>query len=231
MSGEAKATILVVEDSRALREGLALNFGLRGYRVLTAATGNDGMKMVFAEKPDLVILDVGLPGPSGLDILYEVREQELPTPVLVLSARGSVEQKIEGLELGADDYLAKPFELPELVARVEALLRRSKGGKSPQAPVSFADVVVDPDARRVTRKGAEVRMSAREFALLCLFVRSPGTVFSRETILERVWGWDFEGTPRTVDNYVVALRKLLEADPSNPTHIKTVRQLGYRFDP
>ena len=224
-------TILVVEDDRSLREGLAMNFRLKGYRVLTAVDGDEGMLKAFDASPDLMILDIMLPGCSGLDILDELRKRGESMPVLILSARGSVEHKIEGLGLGADDYLAKPFELPELFARVDALLRRDRRERESQPPLEYGDVVISPGARRVTIRGGEVPLSAKEFDLLCLLARSPGQTFTRDTILDRVWGWGFEGTPRTVDNFIMALRHKLEDDPTNPRHLRTVRQVGYRLDP
>ena len=231
MSLEWNETILVVEDDRSLREGLAMNFRLKGYRVMTAVDGDEGMQKAFDARPDLVILDIMLPGFSGLDILDELRKRGESMPVLILSARGSVEHKIEGLGLGADDYLAKPFELPELFARVDALLRRGRQERESQPSLEYGDVVIYPGARRVTLRGDEVPLSAREFDLLCLLARSPGQTFTRDTILDRVWGWGFEGTPRTVDNFIMALRRKIEDDPANPRHLRTVRQVGYRLDP
>lgn len=224
-------TILVIEDDRSLREGLAMNFRLRGFKVLTAADGEQGMDKAFNARPDLIVLDLGLPGFSGLEILEELRDRDERVPVLILSARGRVAQKVEGLQLGADDYLAKPFELPELLARVEALLRRFRAEEESQPDLGFGDVVIETAGRRVTRGGEEVLLSAREFDLLLLLARASGKTVSRDTILERVWGYDFEGTARTVDNFIVALRRKLEDDPARPRHIVTVRQVGYRLDP
>ena len=168
---------------------------------------------------------------SNMDILDELRDRGETVPVLILSARGALDQKIEGLNLDADDYLAKPFELPELLARVEALLRRNRRELEALPPLKFGEVVIEIAARRVTLRSEEVKVSAREFDLLSLLARSPGRTFSRETILDRVWGWGFEGTPRTVDNFVMSLRRKLEDDSSNPRHLRTVRQAGYRLDP
>lgn len=228
---ETAETILVVEDDRALREGLAMNFRLRGYRVLAAADGAAGLAAAFDARPDLVVLDLMLPALDGLEILAELRTHEVDVPVLVLSARGRLDDKVRGLRLGADDYLAKPFELPELLARVEALLRRRRTARRRESPVSFGEVTVDPAARRVTVAGREVAVSAKEFDLLHLLATSPGRVHSREAILERVWGFAFEGTARTVDNFIHALRRKLEVDPGRPRHIVTVRNVGYRLEP
>jgi len=227
--GEA-ATILVVEDDRSLREGLAMNFQLRGYRVLTAADGETGARLACDERPDLIVLDLMLPGLDGFEVLGRLREREVETPVLILSARGQVADKVAGFRLGADDYVTKPFQLPELIARVEGMLRRTRKQRSAPAPIAFGEIEIDVAGRRVRRGGREVPLLAKEFDLLHLLARSPGRPFTREAILERVWGWDFDGTARTVDNYILGLRQKLEKDPARPRHIKTVRQVGYKLD-
>ncbi|MFN7988926.1 MAG: response regulator transcription factor [Thermoanaerobaculia bacterium] len=224
-------TILVVEDDRSLRDGLAMNFRLRGYRVVTAADGDEGLRAAFDERPDLVVLDLMLPGVDGLQILSELRGREVAVPVLILSARDRLNDKVRGLEVGADDYLTKPFQLPELMARVEAMLRRQRAERRAASAIEFGDVRVDREARRVTVRGEEVALSAREFDLLCLLAGSPGRAFTRQAILERVWGWSFEGTARTVDNFIRSLRQKIEADPAEPRHIVTVRHVGYRLAP
>ena len=223
-------TLLVIEDDRSLREGLAMNFKFKGFKVLTASDGEEGMRKAFDERPDLIVLDLMLPGFSGLDILDELRSRGETVPVLILSARGSLDSKVRGLELGADDYLSKPFELPELFARVEALLRRGRAVQVSLPKIIFGDISLDPVARRVTRGDQELAFSAREFDLLALLAGSPGRPFSRETILDRVWGWGFDGTPRTVDNFIMAIRQKLEKDPTDPRHLRTVRNVGYRLD-
>jgi two-component system alkaline phosphatase synthesis response regulator PhoP len=223
-------TILVIEDDRSLREGLALNFKLKGYHVLTAVDGEEGMQKAFDIRPDLIVLDIMLPGFSGLEILQELRDKHQDVPVLILSARDTLDNKVEGLGLGADDYLTKPFELEELLARTEAMLRRRRLNQLAEPKITFGAVVIDPAGRRVSVEGGDVDLSAQEFDLLYLLARSPGRAFSRAEILERVWGWGFEGTARTVDNFILILRQKLEADPANPQHIKTVRQVGYRLD-
>ena len=224
-------TILVVEDDRSLRDGLAMNFELQGYRVVTAADGDEGMRKAFDSRPDLIVLDIMLPGWSGLDILSELRAKAENVPVLILSARDKTSEKIEGLGLGADDYVTKPFELPELLARVEAMMRRRRAERRAEPKIGFGEVEIDPDLRTVTLGGEEVHLSAREFDLLLLLARNPGRPFTRDVILDRVWGWGFEGTARTVDNFIMSLRQKLEQNPSRPRHIKTVRQVGYKLDP
>ena len=226
-----QASILVIEDDRALREGLVLNFELHGYQVNAAADGEEGMQKAFDLRPDLIVLDIMLPGWSGLDILAELRDRNENVPVLILSARGSTDNKVEGLNIGADDYLAKPFELSELLARVEAMLRRRSVDRTAEPPLTFGRVVLDLDNRRVTVRGAEVAMSAREFDLLCFLALIPGRPRTREEILDHVWGWDFEGSPRTVDNFIRSLRRKLEPDPSHPRHILTAHGVGYKLQP
>jgi DNA-binding response OmpR family regulator len=225
------ATILVIEDDRALREGLVLNFELHGYQVNAAAEGEEGMQKAFDLRPDLIVLDIMLPGWSGLDILTELRARNENVPVLILSARGSTDQKVEGLTIGADDYLAKPFELRELLARVEAMLRRSGVEQTAGPPFTFGHVVLDRGNRRVIVGGDEVAMSAREFDLLCFLALIPGRPRTREEILNNVWGWDFEGSPRTVDNFIRSLRRKLEPDPGHPRYILTAHGVGYKLQP
>jgi len=227
---ENTETVLIIEDDRSLREGLAMNFHLQGYTVLTADDGEDGMAKAFDARVDIIILDIMLPVYSGLEILSELREKEKSVPVLVLSARGTTDNKIESLRMGADDYVTKPFDLRELIARAEVMLRRRRAENSEREKLKFGDVVVDLDERRVMIKGEEVALSRKEFDLLCLLAGSPGRPFTRDTILDRVWGWGFDGTARTVDNFIVSLRKKIESDPAKPRHIQTVRQVGYRLE-
>lgn len=222
-------TILVVEDNEALREGLLSNFRARGYCVDSARDGREGMRKALASKPDLIVLDVGLPGNSGLEILTELRKNHRKVPVLILSARGRTDDKVEGLEKGADDYLAKPFELPELMARVEAMLRRRRSDSDRGERVAFGSAVLDRRRRQVFLDGREVELSAKELGVLDLLARSPGRPHTREEILDRVWGWDFEGSARTVDNFILSLRQKLESDPGRPRHIVTVRGMGYKL--
>lgn len=224
------ATVLVVEDDRALREGLAMNLRLQGYQVLTAGNGDEGMRMAFDGRPNLIVLDIMMPGWSGLDILEELRKRKESVPVLILSARDTTPDKVRGLSLGADDYLTKPFDLPELIARVAAMLRRHKGAEQERPVFSFGDITIDPVRRRVEVRGKPVALSAREFELLALLAGSPGQVFSREAILERVWGWDYEGTERTVDNFIVRLRKKLRTRRGSRSPIVTVPLVGYKFE-
>ncbi len=226
-----KDVILVIEDDRSLREGLAMNLRLNGYDTRIAADGEAGMHMAFDVRPDLIVLDIMMPCWSGLDILEALRERGEDVPVLILSARDTTPDKVRGLKLGADGYMTKPFDLPELIARIEAMLRRRHAEAEALPPLTFGEVTIDRAARRVLVKGQPVTLSAREFDLLCLLAASPGQAFTRETILERVWGWDYEGTARTVDNFVANLRKKLQASRKSRPHIHTVPRVGYRLDP
>ncbi len=219
-------TILIVEDDRALREGLALNLRIEGYEVLTASDGNEGVRMAFESRPDLIVLDIMMPGLTGLDILEALREQGERVPVLILSARDTTLNKVEGLKLGADDYLTKPFDLSELLARIEVMLRRQRAEQGALPDLRFGDVVIHQATRQVTAATKAVDLSAKEFEILRLLASSPGQVFTRGTILQRVWGWGYEGTERTVDNFVASLRKKL----GTRDLIKTVPRLGYKFE-
>ncbi len=223
----AKATILIIEDDTSLREGLAMNLELEGYKVLKAADGEQGMKMAFDSRQDLIVLDIMMPCWTGLDILEELRKRGENTPVLILSARNATLDKVEGLNLGADDYMTKPFDLPELIARIEVMLRRKRTEQQSAPELLIGDVAIDPLGRSVLVVGKKVDLSAKEFDLLHLLASSPGQVFTREAILEKVWGWDYEGTERTVDNFVASLRTKIK-----PTkHIRTVPRVGYKFEP
>lgn len=220
--------ILVVEDDRALRDGLAMNLRMQGYEVVVAADGDDGMRLAFDSRPDLIILDIMLPGWTGLEILEELRRRAQTVPVLILSARHTTDDRVAGLDLGADDYMVKPFDLPELIARVKAMLRRRRI-EDAAPPLSLGDVTIDHAKRQAFVKGKPIDMSATEFDLLHLLASSPGQVFTRETILERVWGWDYDGTERTVDNFIASLRKKLGGGRKGQRYIETVPRVGYRF--
>ena len=224
-------TILVIEDDKSVRDGLVMNLQLQGYQVVSCADGDEGMKLAFSARADLILLDIMLPGWSDLEILSELRQQSQNVPVLLLSARDRMEHKIEGLELGADDYVTKPFALPELLARIEALLRRHRGHNRQDSILRFGQVEIDPATRTVMVRGTPVELSLKEFDLLLLLARNPGRPFGRESILSSVWGWDFDGTTRTVDNFIMSLRQKIEKDPSRPVHIRTVRQVGYKLEP
>jgi DNA-binding response OmpR family regulator len=224
--------ILVVEDDEAIATGLALNLRLAGYTPLVCGDAEEAQRIIEAEPPALVLLDINLPGKTGLDLLADLRAVGSPIPVIVLSARQGEYDKVGALRLGADDYITKPFALAELLARIDAVLRRAGGQPAAgAAPVTrFADCEIDLATRRVMRGGEEIKLTHIEFELLAFFLRNPSRVFSRERLLRDVWG-HATGSPRTVDNFVAQLRAKLEADADEPEHFVTVRGSGYRFDP
>ena len=226
-------TILVVEDDAALARGIAHNLRYEGYRVLEATDGETGLRMAFDAQPDLVILDLMLPRMRGLDVLAAMREAGLATQVIILSARGQEADKVAGLRGGADDYVTKPFGVPELLARVAAALRRPREARQEDAgrELAFGTIRMLPGRRRVLRGNVAVRLTPREYDLLHFLVTHPDRPFDRDTLLRQVWGWDYEGAPRTVDNFIHSLRTKLEDDPATPRHLVTVVGLGYRFLP
>jgi DNA-binding response OmpR family regulator len=243
--------VAIVEDDAAIAEGLALNLKLQGYRTEVMGDGETARNRIEAGAPDLVLLDITLPKQSGLWVLERLREAEDHVPVIVLSARQDEFDKVSALQLGADDYVTKPFALAELLARIAAVLRRSrigarqvegaadaKNGEAAEIPasdsgpvLSFGDVVVDLDTRSVSRSGKSVRLTHLEFELLSFFCRSSRRVYSREQLLREVWGLRQAGQARTVDNFMAQLRSKLEVDPERPRHLLTVRGSGYRFVP
>lgn len=220
--------ILVVEDDPAIASGLRIHLQREGYQVRHAMTGDEALACIAAEVPDLLLLDVMLPGKNGFEVLREVRAQGLDMPVLMLSARDGEDDKVLGLELGAEDYVAKPFSTRELLARVKAALRRRRASPAPRW--SFGDVEVDPASRAVSRSGVPVELTPTEWDLLVHFARRAGEAISREEILRAVWGTAPHVTSRTVDNFVAQLRAKLERTPDAPVYFKTVRGIGYRLD-
>ncbi len=221
-------TILLIEDDASIRQGLELNLSLEGYRVMACQDGERGLELAREQKPDLIVLDLTLPKLDGLTVLRAVRRDDKDVPILILSARGQEASKVEGLSLGADDYVTKPFGLKELLARVHAALRRAGRGEEVRR---FGKVEVDLKTRRCARAGEPVELTTREFDLLRHFVLHPEIPLSREQIMQAVWGIDYFGTPRTVDNFILRLREKLEDDPARPRLIETVRGIGYRFNP
>lgn len=222
--------ILVIDGDEQVRFGLAAALGRVGYQTDTARDGVEGRRSARRIRPDLIILDVVLPGRSGIDIVAELRRRGDIVPVLILSARNRTEDKVLGLDAGADDYLTKPFEPAELVARVAALLRRRRREETGNGVERVGAIELDRERRRVAVCGRPVELNAREFDLLCFLADPPARPRSRREILDRVWGWGFEGSERTVDNFIVALRRKLEDDPARPRRIITVRGFGYRLD-
>lgn len=231
MNEVSSADILVVEDDEAIAAGLSLNLKLEGYRPTVVHDGQEAATTLESLKPDLVLLDISLPRKNGLDLLREVRGSGNQVPIIVLSAREGEYDKVAALRLGADDYVTKPFALAELMARVQAVLRRTQPTPIEDEPsFRFADVEVSTNERTVLKDHQEVKLTHLEFELLLFLLENPGRVFSREALLKQVWGIRHNGSRRTVDNFVAQLRAKLEADPENPQYIKTVRGSGYRLD-
>lgn len=224
-------SVLVVEDEENLVEALRYNLEHEGYAVLTAPDGGSGLETARAALPDLVILDVMLPNLNGLEVCRILR-RETDVPILMLTAKGEEIDRVVGLEIGADDYVTKPFSMRELMARVRAMLRRPRKTASARMaePLRSGSLAVDVDAHQASLNGEELRLKPREFDLLALFMRNPGRAFTRDQILEQLWGHDYIGDVRTVDVHVRWLREKIEANPSTPARIITIRGVGYRFE-
>lgn len=225
--------ILIVEDDRNLLDTLKYNLRKEGYEVVTAADGAEAIEVARREKPDLIILDIMLPKMSGLDVCRILRK-EMTVPIIMLTAKVEETDKIVGLEIGADDYMTKPFSLRELLARVRAMLRRSKLVETQPSPektlFKVGNVEIDIARHLVSRGETILELTPKEFDLLVFLVRNRGLVFNREQLLEKVWGYDFAGDTRTVDVHIRWLRQKIEADPNNPEHLITVRGTGYKLE-
>lgn len=234
--------VLIVEDDLVLRETLSYNLIRQGYEVTTAADGKRGVELAQRTRPDLILLDIMLPGIDGFEVCRVLR-QETNAPIIMLTARDDEVDKIVGLEVGADDYLTKPFSMRELLARIKAQLRRVRlmrqayAGEAPDAPVDasrrrmqFGDLVIDAERREVTLRGNPLPLKPKEYELLSYLAQARGRALSRDQLLEAVWGWDYTGGSRTVDVHVRWLREKIEDDPGEPTRILTVRGVGYRFE-
>ncbi len=237
MSVDLSEKVLVVEDEPTLLETLDYNLARQGYEVLTAMDGPSALDVARQERPDLILLDLMLPGIDGVEVCRILR-QEMAVPILMLTARDEEVDRVVGLEVGADDYVTKPFSMRELMARVKALLRRerlireelSAAAVGQEERLTFGDLRIDTARREVTLAGETLHLKPREYELLVFLARHRGMVLSRDLILERVWGWDYDGGSRTVDVHVHWLRERIEPDPKNPTRILTVRGFGYRFE-
>ncbi len=221
------ALVLIVEDETAIRELIRLNLELAGYDVEEAGDGVEGLNAVRKQKPDLVLLDIMMPKMDGFTLLEELKNDDIP--VICLTAKDSVRDKVKGLELGADDYMTKPFESLELLARVKAVLRRSKNNdddkEAASETVTYRDIVMEPEQHRVFQNDNEVALTLKEFELLAYLIEHKGTVVTREQLLSNIWGYDYEGNTRTVDMHVQRLRTKLNLDT-----IKTVYKVGYRLE-
>lgn len=229
MSGES---ILVVEDEANIVRILTMYLERENYRVIVARDGEQGLEQFQLEQPDLVILDLLLPKVDGLEVCRRIRRQSF-VPILMLTAKKDETDKIVGLEIGADDYMTKPFSPREMVTRVRAILRRTQHATSPpiaEGVLNFGDLRIDVPKRSVIAEGRHIALTAKEFDLLRVLASSPGKVFSRDVLLNQVWGYDYYGDARTVDVHIGTLRKKLESQPSTPRWVKTVWGIGYKFD-
>jgi DNA-binding response OmpR family regulator len=221
--------VLVIDDDPAILRALADNLTHEGHEVLTAVSGDDAYALCKSGKPDLMILDLMLPGMSGFEFCRKLRGEGVQTPILILTARSEESDRVLGLDLGADDYVTKPFSLRELMARVRALLRRIQSSVHLPDELRFGDVEIDFRRYAARRCGKSVEMTRKEFATLRFLVARAGEVVTREELLNEVWGYDAFPVSRTVDNHIAGLRSKLEADPARPIHILTVHRVGYKF--
>jgi len=232
VADDPKPRILVVEDDESITLGLQMNLEAEGYRVTVAMDGEEGLTQALGGEFDLLVLDVMLPRMNGFEIVRSLRAKGENTPVIMLSARGAEMDKVMGLELGAEDYITKPFGLAELLARVKAVLRRDGiVRRRGEQTMRTADLEVNPRSREVRRDGALVELTATEFDVLWALIEANDRALAREELVERVWGPGHVVTLRTIDNFVLQLRAKLEADPAEPRHLVTVRGVGYRFKP
>ena len=229
--------ILVVEDDRTLLEVLKYNLDKEGYNVLAAADGIQAVELVRRDKPDLIVLDIMLPELDGLEVCRILR-REMTAPILMLTAKTEEIDKVVGLEIGADDYMTKPFSMRELLARIRAMLRRAEmmrqeatpAGKTLHSTIRAGDIEIDFLRHSVSRAGSIIEVTPKEFELLSCLMKNLGLVLSRDQLLQEVWGYGFEGDTRTVDVHIRWLRQKIEADPANPRHLVTVRGIGYKFE-
>ena len=227
MAGE---NILVVDDEEHILELIKFNLEKNGYKVTTAVNGIDALKLVKSETPQLLLLDVMLPGMDGYDVCKEIRKDNSisSTPIVMLSAKGEELDKILGLELGADDYITKPFSVRELVARVKAVLRRTTVQIIDKS-YKFGDIIIDFEKHEVAKAGEKVELTLKEFELLEMLIKNKGRVITRDFLLDEIWGYEYVGETRTVDVHIRHLRQKIEIDDKNPKYIETVRGIGYRF--
>ncbi|HOW67011.1 MAG TPA: response regulator transcription factor [Verrucomicrobiota bacterium] len=223
------ARLLVIEDELAMRIGLQDRLEAEGYRVLMAVNGEEGLERALDEKPDLILLDIMLPRLDGFAVCAELRRLAFSTPILMLTAKGQVDDRVHGLDCGADDYLVKPFNARELLARIRALLRRQQSGQSAITVLQLGEVTLDFPRQQAWRGKREIHLSAREFSMLRLLAEARGEPVTRERFLDIVWGYTAFPTTRTVDNHIGYLRAKLEPDPETPRFIQTVHGVGYRL--
>jgi two-component system, OmpR family, response regulator ResD len=232
MDDHSRGSVLVVDDEPTIAEVVARYLERAGYRTRVAADGVQAIEAAASQRPDLVVLDLMLPGLDGLEVMRRLRDQDRDRiAVILLTAKGEESDRVIGLRLGADDYVVKPFSPAELVARVDAVLRRVDTSPAQEAPIELSDMTIDATARRVFVRDAEVQLTQREFDVLLYLARHPGQVFSRNQLMDAVWQYSFYTDTSTVTVHIRRLRSKIEADPSQPRHIQTVWGVGYRFQP
>jgi DNA-binding response OmpR family regulator len=223
-------TILIIEDDISILRGLKDNLEYEGYTVLTETNGTKGLQLAQTKKTDLILLDIMLPGMNGYEICRKIKKEKPELPVIMITARGSEMDKVSGLDIGADDYITKPFSIPELLARIRAVLRRVVPGPAVPDQFSFGKVRLDFKKHQAFKDDKEIKLSAKEFEILKYFIIHEGEAVHRHDLLNEVWGYEAMPTTRTVDNFILDLRKKLEDDPSKPRHIIGVRDVGYKFN-
>lgn len=223
-------TILVIEDDISILRGLKDNLEFEGYAIISETNGEKGLKVALEKKTDLVLLDIMLPGMNGYEICRKLKKEKPELPVIMITARGAEMDKVSGLDIGADDYVTKPFSIPELMARIRAVLRRISQDKDIPEQYSFGRIILDFKKLKAYRENKEVKLSSKEFAIMEYFIMHEGEAVHRHDLLNEVWGFESMPTTRTVDNFILDLRKKLEKDPSKPKHIESVRDIGYRFN-
>ena len=232
MDDHNRGSVLVVDDEPTIAEVVSRYLERAGYRTRVAATGPQALELAAHQRPDLVVLDLMLPGIDGLEVMRRLRQPEgRPIATILLTAKGDESDRVIGLRLGADDYVVKPFSPAELVARVDAVLRRVDTSSGSQEPIELQDMTIDPSARRVFVRGEEVTLTQREFDVLLFLARHPGQAFSRNQLMDAIWQYSFYTDTSTVTVHIRRLRAKIEADPAQPRHIETVWGVGYRFAP
>jgi DNA-binding response OmpR family regulator len=223
-------TILIIEDDISILRGLKDNLEYEGYEVITETDGEKGLIFALKNKIDLILLDIMLPGMNGYEICRKIKKEKPELPIIMITARGSEMDKVSGLDIGADDYVTKPFSIPELMARVRAIFRRVAQAYNIPKQYSFGKVKLDFKKYKASRNNQEINLSGKEFAIMEYFIKHEGEVVHRHDLLNEVWGYEAMPTTRTVDNFILDLRKKLEENPSKPIHIISVRGIGYKFN-
>lgn len=226
---EKKLKILIVEDDEAIMLGLEENLKFAGYETLTATDGIEAMRLATQKNPDLILLDIMLPGITGYEVCRKLRDSGLRMPIVMVTARQDEFDKVHGFEMGADDYVTKPFSINELIARIKAVLLRGARQEQGAARYEFGDCVLDLESRILTRKGTEITLTRTEFDLLAYFCRNEGKALSRDTVMNDVWGTEYFGTQRSLDSFVAGLRAKIEKKAAKPRHILTIHGVGYKF--